>query len=207
MIDEEDQYGNLETGDNSTVVTASLASGTGPLKGTQTVTVSGGVATFTDLADDTAETITLEFTSGGLTSVTSTAITVTAGAAAQLAVTTAPPSSVEAGQGFGLVVSAEDKYGNLATTYNGDVTLNEQRRRGHAGRDHDRRSRRRGSDLFRPDAEQHRQRAYSSRLRQRTYFRHDDVLQHHSHTDNHSHSHTEPDSNVHAAADDQQRAS
>ena len=68
MIDEEDQYGNLETGDNSTVVTASLSSGTGPLQGTTTVTRLGGVATFTNLADDTAETITLKFTGGGLTS-------------------------------------------------------------------------------------------------------------------------------------------
>ena len=34
VITEEDQYGNVETGDNSTQVTASLASGTGPLQGT-----------------------------------------------------------------------------------------------------------------------------------------------------------------------------
>ena len=38
----EDQYGNLETGDNTTQVTAALDSGTGPLMGTTTVTVSGG---------------------------------------------------------------------------------------------------------------------------------------------------------------------
>ena len=61
VIDEEDQYGNLETGDNSTVVTATLESGIGPLEGTTTATVSGGVATFTNLADDMAETISLEF--------------------------------------------------------------------------------------------------------------------------------------------------
>ena len=67
VVYEEDQYGNLETGDNSTVVTASLASGTGPLQGTTTVTVSGGVATFTNLADNKAETISLNFTSGSLT--------------------------------------------------------------------------------------------------------------------------------------------
>ena len=60
VVYEEDQYGNLETGDNSTVVTAALASGAGPLQGTTTVTVSGGVATFTSLADNTAETIALQ---------------------------------------------------------------------------------------------------------------------------------------------------
>ena len=42
VIDEEDQYGNVETGDNSTVVVASLASGTGTLKGTTTATVTAG---------------------------------------------------------------------------------------------------------------------------------------------------------------------
>ena len=34
-----------------------------PLQGTTTVTVSGGIATFTNLSDDTAETISLQFTS------------------------------------------------------------------------------------------------------------------------------------------------
>src|SRR5205823_2882065 len=69
-IDVEDQYGNRETGDNATVVTAALGSGTGPLLGTTTATATGGVATFTDLFDKTAETITLSFTGAGLTSAT-----------------------------------------------------------------------------------------------------------------------------------------
>ena len=61
----EDPYGNLEIGDNSTKATASLQSGTGPLKREMTnVTVSGGVATFTNLADNKAETISLNFSSG-----------------------------------------------------------------------------------------------------------------------------------------------
>ncbi len=76
VIYEEDQYGNLETGDNSTKVTASLRTGTGPLQGTTTVTVSGGVATFTNLADDTAETIILLFTSPALAKATSNPITI-----------------------------------------------------------------------------------------------------------------------------------
>ena len=54
----EDQFGNLETGDNTTQVTAaSLPLGSSPLQGTTTVTVSGGIATFTNLADDKAETL------------------------------------------------------------------------------------------------------------------------------------------------------
>jgi len=76
VIYEEDQYGNLETGDNSTQVTASLRTGVGPLQGTTTVTVVGGIATFTNLADNTAETILLVFTSPALVKATSTPITV-----------------------------------------------------------------------------------------------------------------------------------
>jgi hypothetical protein len=78
VIYEEDSFGNVETGDNSRSVTAALASGTGPLQGTTTVVVSGGVATFTNLADSKAETIALKFTSGTLTSATSNNIVVSA---------------------------------------------------------------------------------------------------------------------------------
>ncbi|MFI5455452.1 MAG: choice-of-anchor Q domain-containing protein [Isosphaerales bacterium] len=76
VIYEEDQYGNLEMGDNSTQVTASLRTGVGPLQGTTTVTVSGGIATFTNLADNTAETIILVFTGPTLAKATSNPITV-----------------------------------------------------------------------------------------------------------------------------------
>jgi hypothetical protein len=47
-----DQFGNVETGDNSDVVTLSLGTnpGGGTLSGTLTMTVSGGMATFSDLS-------------------------------------------------------------------------------------------------------------------------------------------------------------
>ena len=77
VIDVVDQFGNLVTDDNSTKVTVSLGTGTGPLLGTTSVVVSGGVARFTNLADNTAEPITLEFRSGGLISATSGSISVT----------------------------------------------------------------------------------------------------------------------------------
>src|SRR5439155_1528668 len=115
VIYEEDQYGNLETGDNSKVVTAALNSGAGPLQGTVTATVVGGVATFAGLADDKAESLTLQFTSGSLTPATSSAVTVAPAAATQLIVVTQPPGNVVAGIGFGLVVEAEDPFGNIAT--------------------------------------------------------------------------------------------
>jgi len=77
VIHEEDLYGNLETGDNSTQVTASLRTGVGPLQGTTTVTVVGGIATFTNLADNMVETITLLFTSPGMAKATSNPINIT----------------------------------------------------------------------------------------------------------------------------------
>ena len=114
----EDEYGNLVTGDNSTEVTASLNSGSGPLQGTTMVTVSGGIATFTNLADDKAETITLEFTSDPtLTAATSTDITIVPAAASQLVIHTQPSPTATAGTAFGTqpLVYVEDRYGNLET--------------------------------------------------------------------------------------------
>ncbi len=61
VVDEVDQYGNIVSSDNSTVVTASLASGPGKLQGTMTATVEGGVASFNNLEEDVAGTIALQF--------------------------------------------------------------------------------------------------------------------------------------------------
>ncbi len=51
------------------------------------------------------------------------AFNVTPAAATQLVVTTQPPSSVAVGSAFGLVVSAEDPYGNVDPTFNGSVAV------------------------------------------------------------------------------------
>jgi hypothetical protein len=67
VITELDQYGNLETTDSSTVITASLRLGNGPLLGRTTARLVGGVATFTGLADASIGTIELGFSGGGLT--------------------------------------------------------------------------------------------------------------------------------------------
>ena len=60
VVYEEDRFGNLETADNTALVTATLASGAGPLEGATITTLSGGVATFTNLADDRAGAITAQ---------------------------------------------------------------------------------------------------------------------------------------------------
>src|SRR5262249_50819889 len=123
VVYEEDAYGNLETGDNSTVVTAALASGAGPLQGTTSVTVSGGVATFTNLADNKAETLTLQFTGGGFTSVPSSSIVVSPAAATKLVIPTQPPSSVVVNAGFGFTAAVEDAYGNVVTSASNSVSI------------------------------------------------------------------------------------
>ncbi|MFI5460432.1 MAG: hypothetical protein ACHRXM_33870 [Isosphaerales bacterium] len=123
VIDEEDPFGNLETSDNSTAVLASLESGAGPLQGTTSVTVSGGVATFTNLADNKAETISLNFTSGSLTNATSASIVVSPAAASQLVIHTQPSSTATAGQAISTqpVIYEEDQFGNLETGDNSKV--------------------------------------------------------------------------------------
>ena len=82
-----DAYGNTVTADNSTVVGVSILSGSGgTLGGTLTSTVSGGVGAFSGvtLAGLVGQNYVLQFTSiPALTSVNSSAVTVTAGAPSQ----------------------------------------------------------------------------------------------------------------------------
>src|SRR5262249_27806583 len=48
---------------------------------------------------------------------------VTPAAATQLAVTVQPPASLAAGAGFGLIVAAEDPFGQIDASYAGNVTV------------------------------------------------------------------------------------
>src|SRR5207247_1582851 len=57
----EDAFGNLRSGDNTTVVTATRNLGSGTLQGTTNITTIGGVVTFTNLAHNVANTISLNF--------------------------------------------------------------------------------------------------------------------------------------------------
>ena len=123
VIEEEDSFGNLEQGDDSTVVTATLNTGSGPLAGTTTATVSGGVATFTDLFDDKAETIRLAFKSGGLTQATSGPVVISPAAASQLVVRVGQSSTTTAGSPFNIqpVIMEEDQFGNLEQSDNSTI--------------------------------------------------------------------------------------
>ena len=77
--------------------------------------------------------------------------------------TTQPPASVTAGSGFGLVVTAEDGFGNVDPTFTGSVTLALANNPGGAtlgGTLTVQRQRRRG-DVHGPDAEQGRGRRHA----------------------------------------------
>ncbi len=119
----EDQFGNLRTSDNSTVVTAARSAGTGSLQGTTTATASGGVATFANLSYTVAETMSVGFSSGSLTAATSSNVVVSAAAANKLTILTQPSSTATAGVAFSQqpVIRVEDQYGNLRSGDNNSV--------------------------------------------------------------------------------------
>ncbi len=118
VIYEEDQYGNLETKDNSTKVVASLHNSNTSL---QTVTVVGGVATFSSLSYTKAGSITLDFTSGTLTKVTSNAIAIKAAAAVKFVLHIPSTGIFATGTPYTIIVLAQDAYGNQAGGYRGTI--------------------------------------------------------------------------------------
>jgi hypothetical protein len=111
----EDQFGNLRSSDNSTVVSAARNLGSASLQGTTSATASGGVATFTSLSYTLAETINVAFSSGSLTGTISSNVVVSAAAASRLTILTQPSGVATAGVAFAQqpIVRIEDPYGNL----------------------------------------------------------------------------------------------
>ncbi|HXJ72226.1 MAG TPA: hypothetical protein VNM37_05220, partial [Candidatus Dormibacteraeota bacterium] len=71
-----DQFGNVVTLNNTTVVSAARAAGSGTLQGTLTAKAINGVASYTNLSINVAGTITIQFTTSNLTSVTSAPVVV-----------------------------------------------------------------------------------------------------------------------------------
>ena len=121
----EDPFGNIVTSAVNTV-TLALANhpGGSALGGTLSVTPSGGVATFFGLTlNKAASGYTLQASSSGLSSATTSAMTVTPAAATQVAITQQPPASVVVNSGFGLLASVEDAYGNVVTSATSTVKV------------------------------------------------------------------------------------
>ena len=118
-----DQYDARVTGDNSTFVEVAVSGG-GILLGTTIQQAVNGVVTFTNLGlsgsvDENPYQLT--FTAKNLTSADSTSITLTHGAAEQLAMTTQPPLTTLSGSILESqpVVEVQDAYGNLVVSDNG----------------------------------------------------------------------------------------
>jgi hypothetical protein len=85
---------------------------------------SNGVAAFSGLTITTAGSgYTIQASSSGLSSATTSAITVTPAAATQLVITTEPPPTVKVSGAFGLAVSIEDEYGNVVTSASNTVKV------------------------------------------------------------------------------------
>src|SRR5213076_1754545 len=107
-------------------VTAAIATGGGTLGGTLTAATNGsGVASFTNLAiSGTAGDRTLSFSATGLTSATSTTVTITAGTATQLSITTQPSTTAQSGVAFAQqpVVQLRDASGNAVSQAGVTVT-------------------------------------------------------------------------------------
>ena len=80
----EDQFGNLVTSDNSTTVTARRSAGSGTLQGDTSKTAVAGMVSFTNLSHIVANTISIQFISPPLTSLTSNNIVVSPAAPKKL---------------------------------------------------------------------------------------------------------------------------
>jgi hypothetical protein len=99
-------------------VHAAIASGGGTLGGTTTVaTNASGAASFTNLAITGSGGQTIQFTATGLTSITSSTVTITLPPAAKLAITTQPGASATSGAALSPqpVVQLQDANGNAVS--------------------------------------------------------------------------------------------
>ena len=117
VVSIEDSGNVVQSGDNTTVTATITSGGVSVTNGT--ATASSGVATFSGLAlNALAGNYTLTFSDGSYATAVSATITVTAGAATKLVLTTAPSSGAVSGVALvhQPVVTAEDSGGNVATS-------------------------------------------------------------------------------------------
>src|SRR5207245_963940 len=126
VVKEEDSFGNVITTDSTHTVTAARNLGTGTLQGTLTLTLASGVASFTNLSYQVAETINIAFTTtaGAATSATSTKIVVSPAAATKVVFVQQPTNAI-AGVAISPAVTAkvEDQFNNVVTSDSSTVTL------------------------------------------------------------------------------------
>ncbi|HEY6110277.1 MAG TPA: hypothetical protein VIV56_15360, partial [Gemmatimonadales bacterium] len=127
LVAAQDAAGNTDpTYTGNVTVTLAANPGAAALSGTTTVAAVAGIATFGDLSLDKSSTgYTLMASATGLTSVTSSAFDNIAAAGSQVVFAVQPPTTATAGAGITpcLQVAVKDGFGNTATAFNGNVTL------------------------------------------------------------------------------------
>ena len=130
----EDANGNIDANYSGQAMIDLLNGPAGAMFTPVSVPISGGMATITGLSIDQAtlagQSYNLQATvssGNSLTAALSPPITVTAQAASQLVVTSEPPGTVAAGDTIGgatgVIVSAEDQFGNVDPNFTGTVTV------------------------------------------------------------------------------------
>jgi hypothetical protein len=121
-----DVNNNIATAYTANVVAAiGTNAGGGTLSGTTSVAAVAGVATFSNLSIDKSGTgYTLHATSGSLTDATSAGFNISAAGLSQL-IFTSQPVATQAGSHIApaVEVSGDDAFGNLVTTFTGNVTV------------------------------------------------------------------------------------
>jgi autotransporter-associated beta strand protein len=125
VLEIRDAYNNKVSGSAAVSLAIATNPGSGTLSGTATVNAVAGVATLSTLSIDKAGTgYTLAASSAGLSGATSSAFNITVGAAAQLALTTAPTGAVvSAPLGTQPAVTVQDVNGNTVTSSSAAVTV------------------------------------------------------------------------------------
>ena len=126
LVAARDAFGNAVPSFSSpvTVAIATNPAG-GVLSGPSTVAASGGVATFANLSiDKAAGSYTLSASSGGLTGVTSAPFNIAPAAPTSLAFTVQPSTATtNANISPAVKVTVHDALGNVATGFNGNITV------------------------------------------------------------------------------------
>src|SRR5215472_13763942 len=120
VVQVQDASGNVVTGSNALITISSTPAGVG---GTTTVAAVNGVATFSNLVFTAAGSYTLTAASTGLTSATSNAFTIGAGAATKLVFTTQPANGSAGTSLANVVVQVQDASGNVVTGSSASITI------------------------------------------------------------------------------------
>jgi hypothetical protein len=110
VIQVRDQFGNVRNAangnaDNTTLVSAARAAGSGTLQGTTSLNALNGIVTYTNLSLNVATNITISFSSSGLSGVTSITIAVSSAAPSPMAAMM-QPGDAAAGSGAQQVLPA-----------------------------------------------------------------------------------------------------